>query len=373
MARILDLAPHSAVYAARLFAEAGHDVVRVEAPRGDALRRLGPFLGHAPDLEHGAYHQFLNAGKRSLTLDPATAAGRQILLDLAPTAAALIGQAPLPVEPAMLMAANPALVVVEVEDEEPEICAYARSGLLAITGHPGERPVVLGGHVVYAATGLYVSVAAATALFVAQQTGRGQVVRVSVAECMESLVEQAMVTYQATGRGTERRGYRGGVTAISGAFPTADGYAMVSVPYTPERWVDFVQWVDDPELTDPALVDEAERDSKKDFILDRLEQWSRQFPKNSLVEELQARHIPASPVATPLDLAADPQLIARGFLTAAADPILGQRHLPAGAIATLRGQEPRPAPRLGEHTAAILTELGYSLADQQALVESGVV
>src|SRR5207237_7693618 len=104
-----------------------------------------------------------------------------------------------------LAAANPRLVVTIVDDGEPEICAYARSGLLSITGHPGQRPVLMGGHVVYAATGALVSVATAVALLAAEQTGHGDVVRVSLAECMQSLFEQAMVTYTSTGRGTERR------------------------------------------------------------------------------------------------------------------------------------------------------------------------
>jgi len=72
MARILDLTTHAAVYATRLLAEAGHDVVRVEPPDGDALRRLEPVLGDPADLERGAYHQFFNAGKRSVARSSAT-------------------------------------------------------------------------------------------------------------------------------------------------------------------------------------------------------------------------------------------------------------------------------------------------------------
>ena len=63
MSRVIDLAGHSAVYATRLLAETGHDVVRIEPREGDDLRRLGPLLGPKFDLEQGAYHQFLNAGK----------------------------------------------------------------------------------------------------------------------------------------------------------------------------------------------------------------------------------------------------------------------------------------------------------------------
>ena len=65
MARVIDLAGLAGAYATRLFAEQGHEVIRIESPEGDGLRRLPPFLGDKQDLEHGAYHQFLNAGKKS--------------------------------------------------------------------------------------------------------------------------------------------------------------------------------------------------------------------------------------------------------------------------------------------------------------------
>src|SRR6266403_1707690 len=69
MLRFIDLTTLSGAYAARLFAEQGHEVIRVEASEGDELRRLAPFLKERQDLEHGAFHQFLNAGKKSVTLD----------------------------------------------------------------------------------------------------------------------------------------------------------------------------------------------------------------------------------------------------------------------------------------------------------------
>lgn len=374
MARIIDLTTHAAVYAARLFAEVGHDVIRVEAPTGDDVRRLGPYLGDREDLEHGVYHQFLNAGKKSVGLDVASSAGKQVLRDLCQVADVVIGMDPLPMDADELVSANPRLVVTLVSDGEPEICAYARSGLLSITGHPGQRPVLMGGHVFYAATGGFVAVATAAALFVAEQTGHGDVVRVSLAECLQSLFEQGMVTYASTGRGTERRGYRGAVTAVSGAFPTQDGYSMFSIPSNPQGWRGFMEWVQDPVLMeDESLVEEAERQARKDFILDRLETWSGGFQKEDIVTEAQRRHIPASPVATPLDLAHDPQLIHRGFLREIDHPDLGRMLFPIGAMATIRGSAPGLAPKLGEHTTEVLADLGYSATERQALIESGVL
>jgi benzylsuccinate CoA-transferase BbsE subunit len=82
MARVLNLTGLTGAYATRLFAEQGHEVIRVENRAGDSLRRLPPFLGEKQDLERGAYHQFLNAGKKSLALNLDSPPGHKIFLDL---------------------------------------------------------------------------------------------------------------------------------------------------------------------------------------------------------------------------------------------------------------------------------------------------
>ena len=183
MARILDLTSPVGAYGTRLLAEMGHDVVRVERPGGDALRRLPPHLG-AASVESGAFHQFLNAGKRSVVADLAKDEGRRLLLALVAKADAMVASLPLPVDEAALTSANPDLALVLIDDGPPELCAFASSGLLAITGEPDGRPVVLGGHVPYAAVGTYVAMAAASALFAKQATGAGQIVDVSARQCL---------------------------------------------------------------------------------------------------------------------------------------------------------------------------------------------
>src|SRR5437762_5867500 len=98
MARVVELAGHPAGYAGRLLAEGGHDVIRVEPPGGDAFRRIGPYLGKKANIEDGAYHQFFNAGKRSLTLDTGTPEGQSVLLQLLGTADVGIISQPMPVD-----------------------------------------------------------------------------------------------------------------------------------------------------------------------------------------------------------------------------------------------------------------------------------
>src|SRR5262252_5087758 len=374
MSRIIDIAGLAGAYAARLFAEQGHEVIRIENPTGDSLRRLPPFLAEKQDLEHGAYHQFLNAGKKSLSLDLNFPAAQKIFVELASQSDALVVDRSLPIENSFLLKANPRLVVTRIQDEESEICAVARSGLMSLTGQPGEAPAVLGGHVPSLAIGIYVAVASAAALLMSNRTGKGSIVTVSAREALESFVEQAMVEYSFSGTITERRGSKGAITAISGALPCKDGHWVISQIHRPGRWTKFMEWVQDAELaSDPSLAEEENQHKRRDFIMDRIHAWAKGFTKTELVEEAQRRHFPASPVSTPLDLINDPQLTARGYLKQTVHPEFGQISSPQGAIASILKTEMAPAPRLGEHNAEILSQLGYSEDDRKTLIAAGVL
>jgi len=374
MARILDLTSAAGAYGTRLLAELGHDVLRVEARDGDAIRRMEPLLGAAADLERGAFHQFLNAGKRSLALDFASDQARRLLGALAAKSDAIVASLPLPLEEGALLAANPDLVLVRLDDGPPELCALARSGLLAITGEPEGKPTMLGGHVPYAAIGIYVALAAAAALFEKSASGAGRIVDVSAVQCLAALAEQIWVEYSVSGEALERMGSRGGITALAGALPCADGHWMISVPPEPRGWANFVELVPDPAFKDDAsLADEALRRERKHEILDRIALWSAQQKKRDIVEEAQRLHIPAATVANPLELVDDPQLLARGFLRPVDHPDFSRINFPTGALASLWGQGLSFAPHLGQDSAAILGELGYETAEIDRLAQDGIV
>ena len=373
MARVIDITGLAGAYATRLFAEEGHEVIRIESAE-DSLRRLPPFLGEKQDLEHGAYHQFLNAGKKSLAVNLNSRAGQKILIELLGQSDALIADDSPSLEECVLFEANPKLIVTKIQDQEPELCAMASSGLMSLTGHPGQAPAVLGAHVPSLAVGIYIAVATAAALLSGKRTGKGSIVKVSVREALESFVEQAMVEYSFSGTVTERRGSKGAITAVSGALPCKDGHWVISQIHRPGRWTKFMDWVQDPELiSDPSLAEEENQHKRRDFIMDRLDKWAKCFTKTELVEEGQRRRFPASPVSTPLDLVDDPQLIARGFLKEIDHPEFGRIRFPQGAIATVLGNQLSPAPRLGEHNTEILTQLGYSEADRQTLISAGAI
>jgi crotonobetainyl-CoA:carnitine CoA-transferase CaiB-like acyl-CoA transferase len=136
---------------------------------------------------------------------------------------------------------------------------------------------------------------------------------------------------------------------------------VISQIHRPGRWSKFLEWVEDPDLSaDPSLAEEGTQHKRRDFIMDRLHAWAKRFTKMELVEQAQARHFPASPVSTPLDLVNDPQLLARAFLTEGNHPEFGAIHFPQGAIAAVLGNRLCAAPKLGEHTAEILNALAVS-------------
>src|SRR5262249_58419370 len=164
----------------------------------------------------------LNASKKSLTLNLGSPAGQKIFLELLSQSDALVADDLLPLQDRLLFEANPKLVVAKIQDQEPELCAVARSRLMSLTGHPGQPPAILGAHVPYLAVGVYVAVATAAAFLTSRKTGKGSIATVSVREALESFVEQAMVEYGFSGTITERRGSKGAVTPISGPLPSTN-------------------------------------------------------------------------------------------------------------------------------------------------------
>jgi crotonobetainyl-CoA:carnitine CoA-transferase CaiB-like acyl-CoA transferase len=312
-------------------------------------------------LEYGAFHHYLNAGKRSLSIDLSKPRAKEVIERIFGKADIVMFDTPSALESHLALYPHPNLVVIKIEEEQSELGAFARSGLMSLTGQPGEEPRVLGGKVSVSASGLYAAIAAMLGLLQRDLTGEGQTATVSAIQCLETFMEQAMLEYTFLGVGTERKGNRGRITALSGALKCKDGHFVISQVHGAESWKRFVDWMQDPVLSaDPSLAQEEKQEAGQDFILNRVEKWASQFTRAELVEEAQRRHMPASPVATPLDLVQDPQLLAREFLSELHHPELGTIPFPNGAVATALRRRLTPAPKIGQHNNEIFSELGYS-------------
>ena len=137
--------------------------------------RWPPFLRSGEDFEHGAFHQFLNAGKKSVTLDLESSRRRNggAVSWRSPSAPTLIANSAAPVDEAACVAANPKLVLTKIVDDAPELCAVARSGLMSLTGHPDARRSCWAATSRSMAVATYVAVATAAALLARDAPGRG--------------------------------------------------------------------------------------------------------------------------------------------------------------------------------------------------------
>ena len=259
--------------------------------------------------------------------------------------------------------------------DRPKIRALASSGLLAITGEPGGKPTILGGHVAQSAVGIYVALAAAAALFGKEATGSGQIVDISAPQCLATLAEQVWVEYSVSGEVLERMGSRGGMTALAGALPCADGHWMVSVTPDPRGWGELRPARARSSLQGRRIAGgrgAAPRAQARDS-------GSYRAVVQAAQENGNRRGGAASPytrgtgVDPPLELIDDAQLLARGFLKPVDHPNFGRMNFPVGALASIWGRDLTFAPRLGQNTAEILNELGYSAVEIGRLKDKGVV
>jgi len=353
--RILDLTDRAGAYATRLLADLGGDVIRVEAP------------GRTEDTRSDAQDRCFNAGKRSVGIDLRADDGLEVLARLCVVADAVVEG----IEPvfanvdaayARCRVANPRLTWVAIRPVVPEtttagaksveIVRYARSGLMSITGMPGETPILVGGGLADAVTATFGALACMLGCRGAQHTGSGRLIRVSAHEVLAMLMQQGLYEAAFSNRVTRRGGNRHAHIAAAGALRCRDGYVVVSANER-RMWQALVEMVGDDRLRDEALSDERIRLQRQAEIFEILEAWAHRFSKAELSEMAQARGIPVAPVHDVSDLLRDPQLRARGFF----QQVEGDE-IPA--LLTPWREPLAAAPRPGVHTAAILADAGFS-------------
>jgi len=363
--RVLDLTDAAAVYATRLLVDLGADVVRISAPG----------RSESPD----AAYRFFNAGKRSARIDLRRDGGLDVLARLCATADAVVeGIEPVFDETERAFArcrdANPGLTWVATRPFDPrvrdggtsaEIVRYAQSGLMSITGMPGQAPALIGGRLTDAVTATYAALACYLGHRMARTTGSGRLIYVSAHEALSTLMQQGLYEAAFSGRVVKRGGNRHAHIAASGALACRDGYVVISANER-RMWQSLVETVGDDRLRDPALNDERVRMQRQAEIFDVLEAWTRRFTKAELSDLAQARGIPVAPVHDVEDLRRDPQLRARGFF----------ERIDGDDVATLLvpWKQPRSAaPHPGQHTAAVLSEAGFSEQEIARLDAGGIV
>ena len=383
--RVLDLSTVIfGPYAAQWLGDFGAEVIKVEAPGGDSTRRLGP----SREANMAAVFLGSNRNKLSIGLDLKTAEGREALARLVATADVFLHNMrpqkikALGFDSETLRRQHPKLVYASLH-------GYGEGGPYAgrpayddvIQGQSGVADLFMlrGGPPAYAPTvmadktsAVVAAMAIMGALVKRQTTGEGCHVEIPMFETMASfnLVEHmygAHFTPPASDPGYTRM-----LAAWRRPYPTADGFVCM-LPYTDAHWRAFFTAAGEPQLaSDARFTDLAARTT---HIVDLYSEAARIAAKHTTAYWLAfglEHQIPMAPVNTLKDLPHDPHLAAVGLFSELADPQMGQVNF-AGVPIKFDGQRPpvHMPPRLGEHTEAILSNVGYSAQDVARLMQGG--
>jgi crotonobetainyl-CoA:carnitine CoA-transferase CaiB-like acyl-CoA transferase len=362
----------SAPYCAKLFSDFGADVIKVELPGGDTARSWGPFPQDRPHPEKSGLFHFLNTNKRSVTLDPADAGGREDLLALLADADVLIENF-LPkqwrewgLDYAALSAMNSSLVMISITPfgqtgpyadwNGYDLNAYHLTGSSSrYCGRPGEQPLE---HGTYAADFFGAAAGAAWGLAATlgrERAGGGQQLDVSCAEAIAATFVggQNIGGYAQDGKFDKRTGVGMPLGAPATIMPCRDGHVWMLALET-GQWKGLVEVMGNPEWAQLDMFDDMfMRAQNADVIYPFIEEWTMQHGKAEIMEMCQAAGCPVTAVFTVKEAAEHPHLKERGYIIDLEHPELGSfRDLGAPFLLPASPGGPRSAaPLQGEHTA----------------------
>jgi benzylsuccinate CoA-transferase BbsE subunit len=382
--RVLEVSGLLGEYAGKLLADHGADVILVEPPRGAPRRCLGPFLDDEPGVERSLSFAYYNTNKRSVTLDLTTGEGRAGFRALAAASDVLLDGTGEPghldrlgLGHDVLAADHPKLVTTVVtpfgadgplaDYESTDLILMAMGGLLSLGGYADGIPVRAYGDQAWLAAGQFAAVATMLAALQADSTGQGQVVDVSAQEAVVMAHENAVQWYDLEHVVKHRNGGLARQAAV-GVYPCQDGHVYLLAKGLGVFWDELVTLLESERiegassLRDPKWKDDDFNTSeagKAEFeeIFGRL---ALHRTKAQLYTAAKQVRIPLCPINTPADLVASPHLAARDYFVDVEHPASGRTLRMPGAPFQLAGSPippPRPAPRLGEHTAQVLETL----------------
>ncbi len=378
--RVLDLGQGvAAPYCAMLLAIQGAEVIKLEPVAGDWSRGLGTRYG-----DHTAMSAHYNRGKESLAIDLKSAAARGIAATLAARADVVIEgfrpgvAARLGFGWPELEARNPRLLYVSVSgfgQEGPYAAlpctnsvAQAFSGMMSVNLGNDGAPHRIGAIVVDTMTGLYAAQALGAALYARERSGRGRRLEVGLAQCAAAMLGHKLAEHVLEG-GAPRA-----LNVPTGAYRTRDGWVIVALI----READFprlAEALSRPDLAaDPRFADFATRAAHAETLCATV---ASIFPSDTTaawLARLRAADILADRVNGFDDWLADPHVVATGGAVAVDQPGMGRFRTPrTPGIPPAADAALGPAPRIGEHGRAILTEIGVDQATIARLAAEGIL
>jgi formyl-CoA transferase len=405
--RVIELGSYvAAPTAGRLLAAFGADVVKVERPgTGDETRQW-----HTFGAETSLLWRSLGRGKRSVTIDLRTDAGRDLVLALAARSDVVLeGFRPGTMErlglgPKALAAANPDVILVRLSGFGQDgpyrdragfgSVGEAMGGLRFLTGYPDLPPVRVGVSLGDSVAGLYAALGTVLALLgrerkrPAEDSGRpeatdgspAETVDVALYEAVYSLLDSVVAEYDAFGVIRQRTGPTIAGVVPSNAYPCADGSYVVIGANADAVFARLAKAIGRPELSeDPRYTGAAARGKAGEELDAMIGEWTGRHAQAEVMAAMEKAGVPATPVYDAADLAGDPHLEARGAherheVLVGDRPVTVRFPSPVPRLARGIAQTRWAGPDLGEHTRQVLREL-LALTDEELgrLTASGVI
>jgi len=368
--RVLDLSRLVAGNMLTVFlADFGADVIKIERDTGDDLR-------HWREEGREIYWKIYGRNKRSMVLDLKSESGMATLRKLVRHSQALVenfipgGLEKMGLAPEVLHDINPALIIARVSgwgqtgpfSHKPGFgtLVEAMSGFAAMNGFADRPPVLPPLALADMIAGLYGAAGVLTALRVAEATGRGQVIDLSLFEPIFSVISSEAAKSRLTGRPTERAGNQSTHVAPRNVYRCSDGKFVAMSGSMQAMAMRIFDTIDRPELkSDPRFVDNDARVRHRDELNDIIGAF---IGARSQVENLalfEAASVTVGPVCTAMELLDHPYALGREAVVEVPDADMGgiSMHNIVPRLMGTPGGFRRPAPAIGEHTREILAEI----------------
>ena len=389
--RVLDFGRYIAgPYVGAMLAEYGADVIRIEK-RGGSEDRFPAQLMNDADGGVGALFMQMNRNKRSVTLDPGSPQGREVVARLVRSADVVIANMPEAtlkssgLDYETLKAIRPDIIFVTNTAFGPvgplrhnvgfDTLGQAMCGSVYMTGQPG-APTRAGVNWVDFGTALHCAFGTLAALMERARSGKGQMVTGALLATAVTLTNATLIEQAVTQINRVPTGNRGQTAGPLDIFATRDGSVQVAVTGQPlyVRWAKLMgepQW-----LSDPRFADDDSRGRHGVLLSERMARWCAERSTDEVMAQMAEARVPCAPVLSPQQALDHPQVQALGILQATPYPGLPVdapvAAVPIWMTETAAVPRMRP-PMLGEHTAQVLGELGYSNEQIDALRAADVI
>jgi crotonobetainyl-CoA:carnitine CoA-transferase CaiB-like acyl-CoA transferase len=379
-------------WAGQVLADLGASVVKVESLSGDDTRRWGPPSIDNPDGSHdAAYFHSTNRGKRSIAVDVSQPEGQAIVRLLAAGADVLIenfkvgGLKKFGLDFDSLHPLNPRLVYCSITgfgQDGPyasragyDFVIQGMGGIMDLTGEPAGEPQKTGVAFADLFTGLYAVIAIEAALVHRDRTGAGQWIDMALLDTQVGVLANQALNYLASGDAPRRLGNAHPNIVPYQVFPVADGAITIAVGNA-SQFRNCVAVLGLSEMADdPRYSTNEARVRNRQTLARQMSLATARFTRDDLLAALESADVPAGPINTVAEVFGDPQVVHRGMRINV--PRSDGSRVPAVRTPILMSETPlayeHASPRVGEHTADILAELGYSPADIARLGRDRVV